>query len=752
MNDPAAAAIGSPLAGGDTSLGQARGLDARGLSGEEAEPRALDRIELYPEAGRPWIRVLVKGGSAFAVTWTGVPDAASLPGGSYLCRLTPSTWELVWNGEARATPVRPYIISEFRSLDRPLVRAIEATAGSVPAQVVRQQRAGPGSATPSTNAPAEKLAFPLQPDANALVRSQELRDYAWQLLEHFLGAPAIRGRSITMDDIGLFAAQRPVVSAALDRLTQAWAEMQRTHDPTLARFKPMAELLVEQYVFGNETIVLNSLAIRDAPLGLYHRANGLKYYDDHGLPSLDVMEANRRDVFYASQPRPVFRYAPATRDWATMKMLQMAGVDVEIVAVVEGYWANIDVFIAHRLALETGKIVRSMWQQAIAILLFLAAEGLLVLLERIGSPREKLVAKTLHVGLVVTGRFLLIRFVTGLKETLFLIGHHLYRVRRRADGTLDELSQDHVRQAAEIAKPLFEEIIGLLLAGAALRVAGATASQLSPPGGPTSMMFVPATASAGRGSPAAAPPAGAAGISSPPTDFIVVMGTGGRPASTDKPETTPGKQKTPRELEEELFSKDNRPDTPFYLSRLNKTLRKTLQDLLAHVCNPKNQESYKPAGKPPIRVDPEAVNMKTVEFLRQPRYRKLLDRYWKMLTDAQADLNRLRGKVDKKTEKQLEDRYNEIQKFGSGNLGDKRPDKLEFFIERREFATTDASFQWWEDFHNLKHEVYVSAVEAATDMKGAGLELETVPKSRLIEPEPPPETERAEQSSGEPEE
>jgi len=159
----------------------------------------------------------------------------------------------------------------------------------------------------------------------------------------------------------------------------------------------------------------------------------------------------------------------------------------------------------------------------------------------------------------------------------------------------------------------------------------------------------------------------------------------------------------------------------------------TLEALLAHVNNPKNQQYYKPAGKPPIRVNPEAVNMKTQTFLEQPQYKDLLARYRQLLTEAQNDLMRLQGKVDKATEKKLEDRYDAIQRFGSGILGDKRPDKVEFFIDRCEFATTDASFEWWKSFHNFKHEVYVAGIKSATGMEGAGLEIETVPKSRLIE-------------------
>jgi hypothetical protein len=744
VSDPAAAAVDSPLAAPGTSPAEARGIDARGRAGDDVKARPLERLELYAEERPPWIRLLVKGGDHHVVTWVNVGDAAALPGGSYVCRIAPREWTLTWNGPSRPQPVAPYLITEFRNVEPPLQRSIEATAGSIPAQVVRQQpdQPAPSPDAPGRGVPAPTLAFPLKPDPAALARSQELRDFAWQLLEHFFGAPPIRGRTVTMADIDALAAPRPAVSAALGRLTQAWTEMQRTKDPTLPRFRPLGELIVEQYTFGNETIVLNMLMIRDAPrgLGLYHRANDLKYYDEHGLPALDVMEANRRDVYYASRPRTTFRYAPPKADWATMKLLQVMGADPEIVALVEGLWANIDLYIEYRLGIDTDKVLRSMRQQAIMILLFLAAEGVLVLLERLGTAREKIAARILHVGLVATGRFLQIRFVADLKETLFLFGHHLYRVRRRPDGTLDDLSRDHFNQASDVIRPIVEEIVGMVLAGAALRVAAATAPLLDPPGGPTGMMFVPAPAGAsgGRGS-AGAPPAAGTGGAAPPPDFIVVMGTGSRPGSGEKPKAEEKKPKTPRELEEDVLGKNARPDTPFYFVRLNTTLRVALRELLAHLNNPKNQQYYKPNGQPPIAVNPEAVNMPTVRFLQQPQYRALLDRYWQLVTDAQNNLKRLRGKVDKATEKRLEDNYDAIQKFGSGNLGDKRPDGLEVFIDRRQFATTDASFEWWVEFHNFKHEVYVAAVNAATGLEGAGLEIETVPKSRLIEPQPEPE-------------
>src|SRR5262245_2113555 len=162
-------ATDTPLAGPGISLGQSRGTSERLASEPQARP--LERLEFYAEDSRPWVRFLVKGGDYYAVTWVDVPDAATLPAGAYLGRITLTSWELIWNGEARSTPVRPFVITVFRNLPQPLVRSIEATAGPVPAQVVRQQRAvqGPPSAVPTAS--VANLAFPLQPDPDALAHS-----------------------------------------------------------------------------------------------------------------------------------------------------------------------------------------------------------------------------------------------------------------------------------------------------------------------------------------------------------------------------------------------------------------------------------------------------------------------------------------------------------------------------------------------------------------------------------------------------
>ena len=743
MSDPVAAAIDSPLAAPGTSAAQARGTPDRGLDGNEPAARPIERLEMYPEESPRWVRMLLKGGGHHAVSWVGAPyDAAALPAGSYQGRLTPTRWELTWTGDARQGPKRPVVFTELRLL-REQARSIEATAGLVACLVVRSRPESQGAPAPAPAAP--NLAFAVRPDPAALARSQELRDFVWLLLQHFFEAPAIRGRSVTMLDIDTLAAGRPAVSAALARVTQAWAELQRTREPSLARLRPLAELIVEQYVFGNDTIVLNTLGIRDQPLGLglYHRVNGLKYYDERGLPALDVTQANRRDVFYAATARPVFEYAPQTRDWATAKLLQMIAFDPEIVAVVEGLMTNIDLFARHVRRPELEKVFKSMWKQVGALLIFLGAEGVIVLLEKLGTAREKLVAMLLHAALVVTGRLFQIRFVDGLRETLLAIGHHLYRVRRLPDGTLDDLSRQHLDSAAEITRPLLEEIAGLALAVGGLKVAAATAPLIKPPGGPSSMMFVPATAAAsGRSGGLAAPGAGAGEVAALPPNVLVVTGTGNRPPAAEaaKEEEEPRESRTPRELEEDLLGPDSRPDTPFYLSRVNRALRTTLKALIEHLANAKNKQYYKPEGKTPIDVRPEKIDVETIEFLQKPGNEALLKWYWELVTEAQKDVRFSRASAYKVSAQDLERGYSALLQFGKGKLGSKRPDKLEFFIDRGEFATTDTSFAWYTEFHNFKHAVYVAAIKEATGLKGAGLEFESFPKSRLIEVETKPDT------------
>ena len=104
----------------------------------------------------------------------------------------------------------------------------------------------------------------------------------------------------------------------------------------------------------------------------------------------------------------------------------------------------------------------------------------------------------------------------------------------------------------------------------------------------------------------------------------------------------------------------------------------------------------------------------------------------------------LRWPEDKQRIQSLDKQLNEVEAqikelydFAKGNLGDKRPDLTEFFLARREFATSDASYRWWEELHNIKHETYDWALEESTGLKGAGLEIETLERSRLIEANPP---------------
>ena len=362
--------------------------------------------------------------------------------------------------------------------------------------------------------------------------------------------------------------------------------------------------------------------------------------------------------------------------------------------------------------------------------------------------RAKAVGVTLEEILKISGRIFQIVFVGELGVLAYRCGRELSLIRREEGQPLDALSQRHLDTAAVYMRQLLTMAIAAGLTAVIVKTAESTAVTLEPPRG-GGLQPAPATASAApRGAAGAAGAVGA--IPRPPIGAPVPPaqmqgageGGGGGESRESRPET--GREKERRELREDRPSRPQRGSEYLdYEGGDRGSFRAFVRQLRAHADQLVRAGERDPV--PDLRNADAVLDQDAEGFIRS---RSVLNRIWdgwsqrlaRQLLDLDANIRTSRG--DQARINDLTRRYRDVENtkaelddFGRGKVGDKRPDLLELFFRNQRAEVTDITQRLKDPVHNFKTLFYVEVIKALTGWSNvAGREYSSPTAQEVVTP------------------
>jgi hypothetical protein len=618
-----------------------------------------------------------------------------------------------------------------------------ATAAAGAASGVRQQPlAGPTPGSgPSGQAGAAR--YPLTGDWRPLILDLRLRALLRDLLARFAHLehlPPLAG--LTAEWLAVITAANPAAESIVALLAQAWAEYRRSGGTGVDQFWPLAETIVTQWSVGNATVLRNELEIRlgVSGLGLYSRADRLRWYDADGRPVVGYGGV-LRDQWYRVFRSPTVLTIPADRRNIYVRALNVqrqvnADAYAELYQVLDGYWRNGEALIAavRRDWEPWPAVTKCLREQTVPFGFFLGLHAVALVLQR-GEARAKAIGAALDVALRITGKFFAVVFAAQALARLFDVGLHLSKVVLDDGSPADSLSQRHLDAAVADVRRLLVEVAAYGITAAALGLAN-EAGRIVADGGtggpPAAVVTVGAPVRFQAPAAAAVPAVGGALL--PP--FVM----SGR---TDRGRQETGAQQEKRELGEDRPKRW--PDSAEYLSREKVKLNGLMKALRAHVNqlvragqpNPLPGLNDRPLRQNTLRIILENPKLAAEWTANQERLISRQQTLRLAIREAKGDRVTVKNLTDILTDINAE--LAEMAKLEQGNLGQKEVDLVEFFLRpgRQRAVVTDITQRPSDWFHNFKTSLYVEAIRLLTGLSDVfGVDFDTLQNQRLL-PEPP---------------
>jgi hypothetical protein len=651
------------------------------------------------------------------------------------------------------------VLVQFRGKLADLEAFAKLAAGPEPVPAVVYGGAGqpPGGEDASDRG---ERAEPLVGDEGVLAKDAGLAVLYLDFLGRYTTVRVDRARALhglSAADVRAIVGEDPRARTVTRYFTQAWIEFVAAgggHD--LDEFAVLAEALLSQWDRGNYTALHNLLEIGKNPdgLGLYRRGTPLRYYDEYGQPVMAVSGAFR-DSGYRAVAAPAAALRLQVGSPGLLKIFESirhVTLDEQILIfqAAKGYADNRDLLWPEvRNGWDAWQDVGEELRRQLPVLVgFLAGHLVAALLERAGDPRAKAVGATLEQILKISGRIFQFVFVGELSVLAYRCGLELSLIRREAGKPLDTLSQRHLQNAAVHMRQLLTLVVAAGLTVATMKAAESAAVRLVPPGGGGPTL---ATAGGPGGGRAGAGTATAPRPSFPAPVLPAEMHKGDdQPGSAGRNE--PGKAETGEEKERrELRSDPNRPARGAryfdYEGDQRGSFYQLVARLRAHIAG-----LVRAGGRDPVpRLDEAArvLDQDTEGFIRS---RPILRRIWegwdarlaRQLLDVDAQLRAAggeRGRVDELNARRtrLQAQKAELEEFGRGTVGAKRPDLVELFLEALRAEVTDVTQLPLDDpMHNFKTLVYVELIKVLTGWTNVvGREYSSPTNQRMITGEEP---------------
>jgi hypothetical protein len=767
---------------------RSRGTLDKGTGGRGAADAAFKLVELKPP--EKLILITLTSGTTFKVTWVAnppfqaLPTPQQLPAGQYSCRVWP-------DGEIQVRTDFSIVLRPLSSVDPVLQRALALGTSGIPcvvtygAATVAGAGRTPGTAS-SVQAPA---AIPLRANLQALRDNARLRALMWEMLNHFAGAPAKPGDQVTLQDIEARMAAHPQSSEIVVRVTQGFTEYQQAGASDWATFERLTETLVEQFVFGNENFALNRFAIRSEPegWGLYHRMNGIRFYDRLGMPVESFM-GTLWDKHYRfvrrtpSSSRFGIAVSPDDPMFAIIEAFRAGGVPTpdQLEAAARGYFENADLLYKEfqKEPASFERLAQRLHDQFPMLAGFIFLEGLSSWMVIQPVPALRAVGYALR-GLLAASKWAMqIQFAEDTVQVVLRIGASLYRVTPDAAGKLDAISQRHLTEAAKEARALIEMITELVMIILAFRVAEGIAS-IQPPSGPPRLQPAPAT-----GRMAAGPAAGATAtvtfpVSIPPG--LVVASMNAREAFEKIKRRLEGKEREAAEREKKITDKAAREaaerarrEADDDWRALEKLLREFLRDepkvsgelryenkqaktILEDVLKEMEARAQDPLARQRVneaRTRFEQLKQQSIAQLMEEngllrafdKYRGYIERARvraaaRLRTADYARRNWDPGSPEYQLAydelKYLEGLIRQLDTFRNGQVSTRILDGTQFFLEGRSANVIDATMRIGEIYHQMKSIVYRDLItRVLPDFKVDVFEFKSATANKVIEPTP----------------
>jgi hypothetical protein len=502
---------GIPL--GDENRMVGRGppdLSQRAATSDVGDQRALPVVELMSVELKPAENVVIlafSDGEKIQVAWPEAPPEKKLtpkdlPPGDYNCAVGPDgsivigKMTLALHGKPTSWPLnKQAAFSAPRS-----VTCHVSWPDSTSAPDAGQPSGAPigdRGLTPPLRGP---ISYPRTGDVAALANNAQLRAFIWEMLVHFDVTRRTPPKAVTLQDLMGESASNPTAAEVVAIAVQSWEEFDRTTTKDLNEYQRLTETLIEQWLFGNDTVRLNRLALRDQPQGwgLYLRESGIRYYDQLGIPDT-WSDGTTRDWHYkfAKQfdvKNPIGLILPPDDPlYAVAGAFRAGGIPTPdmLKAATEGYLKNVDLLVdeLRNNPASLKKALDQLHDQTLLLAEFLGIEALAAFLQALPFIPAKEVGAGLQLVLKGTAYYFNVSLGTeGLKVAL-QIGSDLYRVKKGKDGKPDGPSQRHLKDAAKSTRALLESAAAVVAQIAAGLAAKGIASAVAKGGGPAGPAF-----------------------------------------------------------------------------------------------------------------------------------------------------------------------------------------------------------------------------------------------------------------------
>ena len=601
-------------------------------------------------------------------------------------------------------------------------------------------------------------AAPLAGDEGVLAGNAALAGLYLDFLARYAGLSVDRKQAasgLTAEQVKAITGDNQRAQIVTRYFTQGWKEFLAAGGRDLGPFSVLEETVLTQWDRGNFTALHNLLEIgKDQDgLGLYRRGTPLRYYDENGEPVPSLGGGFRDSGFRAAAP-PSAALRLHISDPGLLQVLSAirhVTLDEQILIyqAAKGYADNRDLlWPAVRDGWDGWAAVNQELQRQLPVLVgFLAGHLVALVLQRSSDPRAKAVGATLEAILKISGRIFQIVFAGEVAVLAYRCGRELSLIRRQEGQPLDALSQRHLEAAAGQMRQLLTMVVAAGLTAAMVKVAESTAITLGPPSG-GGLTPAPAVAGAGRGpvagtagafGPTPRPPVG---VPVPPAQLREGGEEGGGGTRESRPET--GREKERRELREDRPSRPQRgPEYFDYEGGDRGSFRAFVRQLRTHI----NQlvRAGEPDPLPDLAKTESVLDQDAEGFIRS---RAVLNRTWdgwsqrlaRQLLTLDAEIRASRG--DQARISDLTRRYREVEKakaelddFGRGKAGDKRPDLLELFFRNQRAEVTDITQRLDDPVHAFKTLFYVEVMKALTGWSNiTGLEYSSPTAQQVVTP------------------
>jgi hypothetical protein len=621
-------------------------------------------------------------------------------------------------------------------------------------------------------------AEPLVGDEGVFAGNAALAGLYLDFLARYANVKVDRDRAangLTVDQVRTITRDNQRAQTVTRYFTQGWKEFQSLGGNDLGVFAVLEEAVLNQWDRSNYTALHNLLEIGKDPdgLGLYRRGTPLRYYDQNGEP-VPAIGGGFRDSGYRAAAPPSAALKIQITDRGLLQVFEAIrhitlDEQIQIYQAAKGYADNRDLLWPEvRNGWDAwADVDKELQRQMGPLVLFLAGHFVALVLKRASDPRAKAIGVTLEQILKISGRIFQIMFAGELSVLAYRCGREMSLIRREEGKPLDALSQRHLATAAVYMRQLLTMAVAAGLSAAIVKTAEFAAVTLGPPPGGGGLVPAPAGASA----PVRGPGAGAAGASAaipgppgltygvpvPPSQMMKEgeeSGSGARERPREESRgggTSPeesgretGREKERRELAEDRPSRPAKGTEYFdYQGGDRGSFRAFVRQLRTHVNRLVRGGERDPA---PNLKDAERVLDQDAEgFIRS---RSVLNKRWdgwsqrlaRQLLSLDAQIRASRG--DRALIRELTARKGELEKakaelddFGRGKVGDKRPDLVElFFRDDPRAEVTDITDRPLDDpFHNFKTLFYVEVIKALFGWENVlGREYSSPTQQRVI--------------------